>query len=259
MAKLHVIQADRGESLFLECGMPPNYILIDGGYKMTYKDHLQNVIMNNNINRLDLVIASHIDNDHIGGLLVMLENRREGTKLIPNDLWHNTFNRKRLEGIIYQLNDFLHSSNQDIQVPQFIESELTGIKEEIELREKAESLEIPINNNFPEKLVQLEENFQPRTDIGKKNLFFYIIGPMKENLEGLENEWGKWFRRHKEEKIIDQSPFNRSSIMVLIKAVEDGNEKSILFTGDGRGDDILSGLEKKRLLEERRPLSVNVL
>lgn len=256
MAKLHVVQADRGESFLLKCGCPRNYILIDGGYKKTFKDHLQNVFKKEQIQRLDLVIASHVDNDHIGGLLTMLKNQREGSDLLPHGLWHNTFDKEIEDRIKHKLDQLRTSFSHEASVQQFIDKELIGIKEGNQLKERAESLGIPINDSFPEKKVQIQE--LPKSDIGKKNIFFYIIGPTKENLEQLENEWDKWNESCKKGRI-DPSSFNKSSIMVLVKVVEGNVPKSILFTGDGSSNDILEGLERTNLLEEGGILSVHVL
>lgn len=60
-------------------------MLIDGGPYQTFEKHLKPSFQDLPINgKLDLVVLSHIDNDHIIGLLDLLEEikgeREKGTK-----------------------------------------------------------------------------------------------------------------------------------------------------------------------------------
>jgi beta-lactamase superfamily II metal-dependent hydrolase len=73
-------------------------VLIDGGPYQTYEKHLkpalQKLLLNGN---LDLVVLSHIDNDHIIGLLDLLEEIKTEREKGENELvkiekiWHNSF------------------------------------------------------------------------------------------------------------------------------------------------------------------------
>ena len=73
--------------------------LIDGGPYQTFEKHLKPTLQKIPLNgKLDLMILSHIDNDHIIGLLDLLaeiKNQREsGTKELVEvkKIWHNSFN-----------------------------------------------------------------------------------------------------------------------------------------------------------------------
>jgi glyoxylase-like metal-dependent hydrolase (beta-lactamase superfamily II) len=73
MFKLHVVQAQFGDCLILEYGMPkkPRFILVDGGPPGNYSADLAlalDKILGARA-KLDLVVISHIDNDHIVGVL----------------------------------------------------------------------------------------------------------------------------------------------------------------------------------------------
>ena len=74
-------------------------ILINGGPYQTFKKHLKPTLHKLPIEgKLDLVVLRHIDNDHIIGLLDLLEEiksqREEGTKELVkiSKLWHISFN-----------------------------------------------------------------------------------------------------------------------------------------------------------------------
>ena len=76
MLKLNVVQAEFGDCFVLRFGSiaKPQFILIDGGPSGTYTRHLQPEIekIRASGNCLKLLILSHVDNDHIIGLLEMM-------------------------------------------------------------------------------------------------------------------------------------------------------------------------------------------
>jgi len=62
-------------------------ILIDGGYCSTYHDSLKNIIHNScNEPKIDLVVVSHIDRDHIEGIIELLRN-----KVTVGQVWFNSY------------------------------------------------------------------------------------------------------------------------------------------------------------------------
>ena len=100
MLKLIVIQAEFGDCMLLQSSKGNNSIsiLIDGGPSQTYEKHLKptlNTVLHGR--NLDLVILSHIDNDHVLGLLDLFEEiKREKESgcsevLKVSNLWHNSF------------------------------------------------------------------------------------------------------------------------------------------------------------------------
>jgi hypothetical protein len=68
---IHVLPAAYGDCLWVECaGTPPWRLLIDGGPPETWPILLQRIEdLTPAGRRFDLVVASHLDSDHIGGLL----------------------------------------------------------------------------------------------------------------------------------------------------------------------------------------------
>ena len=84
--------------------------------------------------------------------------------------------------------------------------------------------------------------------VDRQGLTFTVVGPMVPELEALQkkhDEWLKTCRRRQEAPrsalaaYVDKSVPNLSSIVVLAKV----GGKTILLTGDARGDKILEGLE----------------
>lgn len=268
MFKLHVVQAQYGDSLLLEYGTAtsPRFMLIDGGPPMTYQQHLRAVLEDIvQTGKLDLVALSHVDADHIIGLLdYFAELRTEngaGTLPAVKGLWHNSFARaidpsgeirSRLQGLM---------TVEAASVMAHAGMAINGIAEGNSLRLAAQTLQIPINSGFPDDLILVDTATDP---VKFGNLRLQIVGPTQANLDALQKQWEEWLEKH-EEAINSGDPFlmansdrsvpNLSSIMFLAKA--DG--KTILFTGDGRSDHLLQGLGQAGLLDEDGKLHIDVL
>lgn len=79
--RIHVLPAQRGDALWIEYGTEdaPNHILIDGGITATGRDHLRKRVEEVGTPlHFELLVVTHIDLDHIQGILQFLENLPEG-------------------------------------------------------------------------------------------------------------------------------------------------------------------------------------
>ena len=102
MITLHVVQAHHGDALLLEHEKNgrKRHVLIDGGPSRTFDPYLRRALKSkvaSNTGRLDLMVLSHVDADHVTGLLDLFVEVRsasaEGAKPLVKiaELWHNTF------------------------------------------------------------------------------------------------------------------------------------------------------------------------
>jgi beta-lactamase superfamily II metal-dependent hydrolase len=270
MFKLHTIQAEFGDCLILEFGTEarPRFVLIDGGPPNTFRDHLdpalQSIVRSK---KLDMVLLSHVDNDHVVGLLDLLAALEEDDangqprRLKIARLWHNSF-QKALDPdgqIMQRLQMLVATAGVRNTAMPFSANAFFGVKEGYRLRLLAKKLKLPANKGFQDDLILLETASQP-IKIGK--LTVRIAGPNQANLQALRDEWLAWLAKA-EEKMgsnpsalanSDKSIPNLSSIVLL--AASEG--KTILLTGDARGDHILAGLEQAGLLTDGK-LHVDVL
>ena len=68
--------ASVGDSILIRCFSRDDTlnILVDGGVKETYKNQIESRLQNlkSEGQKLDLVVITHIDTDHIGGILELL-------------------------------------------------------------------------------------------------------------------------------------------------------------------------------------------
>ena len=174
MLKLIVVQAEFGDCLMLQSsdGSNPISILIDGGPSQTYEKHLKptlNTILPGR--NLDLVILSHIDNDHVLGLLDLFEEiKREKESgcsevLKVSNLWHNSFSdlirsanyANKLMQDLFSSNQFfaIENENKIGELPAI--GALKGIREGRDLTKLSQDLKIPINSQFGGDLINTKK------------------------------------------------------------------------------------------------------
>jgi hypothetical protein len=88
--RIDMLPAAQGDSLWIEYGprTRPHRVLVDGGTAPTY-DHVRARIMRlpERDRHFDLWIVSHVDADHIEGVIVLLQDRSLG--LSVDDVWFN--------------------------------------------------------------------------------------------------------------------------------------------------------------------------
>lgn len=87
-----MMPARRGDSLWIEYGDPtrPHRILIDGGTSGTYHELRTKLLgLPAEERSLELLVVTHIDDDHIAGILRLLVD--EGLGLRIRDLWFNGY------------------------------------------------------------------------------------------------------------------------------------------------------------------------
>ncbi|MFQ5858500.1 MAG: ComEC/Rec2 family competence protein [Anaerolineae bacterium] len=276
MLNLHIFQAEHGDCLILEYGTPanPRYVLVDGGPGDVYEAHIRGELLKirDGGGKLDLAILSHVDDDHINGLLdLMTELRAQRDSGAPETiaigaLWHNTFSQTLGDDVETRFRMLMQSAGATREVMIFSDKADRSIRQGDELTQLATTLDIRINPEFVRRrLICVGEASGP-IELG--NLRLRIVGPTAENLDQLREEWLEWVEKSERDILVrdpilveraaraaDQSVPNLSSIMVLAEA----EGKTILLTGDGRGDHLQEGLAQVNLLEPEGNLHVDVL
>ncbi len=267
MFELHAVQAAFGDCLLLKYGTAaaPRFSLIDGGPPDTYGFHLKPLLKQIKADGapLDLAVVSHVDNDHVIGLLEYFsELRTPGHSLpVPPELWLNSFAATiDPNGVVAPRLMALISPARATVMAESGHA-VNGIGEGDSLRAQALALQIPLNKNFANGLITADGAPGVRT-FG--NLKLTIVGPTQANLDALEQKWIDWLDTHTNavqsgDPFImansDQSIPNLSSIMFLAEA--DG--RRMLLTGDGRSDHLLAGLSQANLLDGNGKMHVDVL
>lgn len=290
--KLEVLPARKGDCLMIHTGSGADrgLILIDGGPAGVWQDDLENRLLALRTERglgeqeplvIDLAIVSHVDDDHINGMLRLLESmkrrhdRNEAPQFRIDRLWHNSFDNilgndetvrlarssqygaaSTAEAAEALVDEHEHGAEWDTA---FI---LASVKQGDDLRRLALALDIPINPDVDSTLICVPEEGSLQIEVNGIN--FTVIGPRHEELVELQTEHDDWLKDHPERQrspaaflaaLEDESVANLSSIVLL--AEKDG--RSILLTGDARSDHIMSGLEKAGLLSDGGGFEVDIL
>ncbi len=319
--KLRVFQSDKGDCLLLTSS-DGKRVLIDGGMAASYDEHVAPALhtLQQNGQTLDVVYVSHIDQDHIAGVLKMTDDlvawkifdfqRASGNTHIREPevprppaigkVWNNAFHEQvgdnaddierllaaRARALTLIREDFaLEAAEEHAQIAQ---SKAEAIR--LSRRLGSRQLAIPVNPDFDRKLMFVTD---PPDPLSVGTLQFTVIGPFKEDLENLRDEWNDWLqtqaaqnqlediRRHNdrdEDRLVstglsealrhllaqaavlgDRSEVTLPNLASLMFFIQESDGKTLLATGDGHWEDVLSGLESTGVIAAGAGLHVNVL
>ena len=274
---LEALSAKHGDSLLLHYGKPnnPKLIVIDGGPAGVYRNSLRPRLTELKDSRspdaalkIRMLMVSHLDDDHINGVLAFLddlvEQQNNGEEL-PFDittLWHNSFDDiigNESDELLKALSSAINSNSSGKAASAGIPLSSAGtalaasVPQGREVRNNAGLLALSINDPFG-TLVAVPAKGKKTVTIGD-GLKFTVLGPVEERVEKLQEEWNEVLKKKglatdaKGKSIaaafVDESVFNLSSIAVIAEA----GKKSMLLTGDSRGDDIMNALKSSGMLK----------
>ena len=221
--------------------------LIDGGTRGTRHDIRK--VLQDGLTHLELVVVSHIDRDHIEGVLAMLEEADPG--FTTRDFWFNAWDHLPKVG-----------------------GETFSVEQGERLSKLLRETPVPWNKDFNGKAVKIADAGDlPVVDLDG-DMKLTLLGPTHQNLLDLAPEWEKEVRdanldpdfeleENDEEPVPGQESFdvvdipdvaalantpftdddtnaNRSSIAFI--AEHDG--KRVMFAGDACVETLLDGLER---------------
>jgi beta-lactamase superfamily II metal-dependent hydrolase len=222
--KFQVFQSDHGDCLMITSS-DGKRVLSDGGLPFSYSEHVAPALhkLQKNGEKLDVVYVSHIDQDHIAGILRMADDLVEwkifdfqqssGNShasapdvLRPpafDKIWNNAFHDQigKNAGPIEQMlaararvltlipREFAQEAAEEhVNIAQ---SKAEAIR--LSRRLGSKQLNVPVNPEFGGGLMFVTD--PPETlDVGK--LKFTVIGPFVEDLDNLRDEWNDWLGEH---------------------------------------------------------------
>lgn len=253
---LEALKAKHGDCLLLHWGTKaaPGLMLIDGGPGGTYHEFLKSRLQELAAARrrtevpIDLAMVSHIDDDHIAGLLDLAEEMESrSAPATIGRLWHNS-----LEGL---LDEPLNMASVNRATASLAGSPprstglwyskvLASVRQGQLLHGFARRLGLETTMNAPfQPVVAVRPRQRP---MKLRGLSLTVIGPSAAEIEKLRKAWKKKRVAGIMAAYEDDSPYNLSSIIVLAEFAG----KRMLLTGDARGDHIIAGLKRRRLLKD---------
>ncbi|MCK5918329.1 MAG: MBL fold metallo-hydrolase [Cocleimonas sp.] len=233
---LHVLKAMSGDSLLLSYIGNDNKehnLLIDGGKPNTYKNSIKKII--NNIELLDYVFITHIDNDHIGGVLKLLGSNSSD----------------KVKNIFFNSGHFI-SKNNTTSVSETDANNLIDFINQSSVI-KANKKEISINTEydfFGLKISFLSPSYDAITNFNnsyciKKIKPEALISDSVEEANSLSLDQLSKIKFR--EKSLKSDPANGVSLAMLVEY----QNKSILLLGDAKDSIIISSLKKTHSVKNK--------
>jgi beta-lactamase superfamily II metal-dependent hydrolase len=219
MIKVKVFQSGSGDCLLLS-GSGRN-ILVDGGFIGTFTDNTRPALAEiaRRGEKLDLVCVSHIDSDHISGILQLMDdilawrvfdfqNKQKNGKFkepkfdrLPEiaEIWHNGFETQIGE----TAGDFESTVGMQVQasilsgnwlLAEAGQNLINGQQQAIELAHMIDPalLNIPLNTPTNGEPIVLLDSAPAKYKVGEITL--HLLGPFKEDLDKLHQEWTVWLK-----------------------------------------------------------------
>lgn len=264
---LEALDADHGDALLLHYGTVnnPEFVVIDGGpsdvYELSIKPRIEEIAAIRGVQTplpARLVMVSHIDADHITGVLDMLQDQNSPVQV--GALWHNSFddivgNAAALE----DLGDQDEAAAANFGTDAWTMALAAGVAQGRKLRKLAIQQGLQVNAGVKGWWVDSGDE----ADLGR-GLKLTIVGPRRSEIKDLREKWDATLaslpglspdaRRAKVAAFTDKSAANLASIVAM---AEKGG-KTMLLTGDARGDIIKKGLSSAGLLKNGK-LHVDLL
>lgn len=233
-------------------------ILIDGGVPRTYQRHLkpelEEVIQKGE--NIDLLIVTHIDDDHIGGIKELYQDTGFSKDFIK-EIWFNSGDL---------LSDYFNTERDPIRAVKIIKDNQTSMS--VRQGNTLEKALIEEKSNWIQKLISVSVD-----KINFLGLSITILSPNEEKLKKLHKHWEteinkkvKMSEEHDDFNIPiselvnrkfneDKAIPNGSSIAFLLEA----DNKSILLLGDAHPSVISNSLEKLELASEENKLKLDLV
>lgn len=282
MLVLEALRAKHGDALLLHYGTKksPRLAVIDAGPAGVYADAVKPRLLEIREERgiaedealeIDLMMVSHLDADHITGILELmrkLRDLRQAKKPLPWKIarfWHNAFDdltggrKAGASAAGLQTASLVAEALPTIEDDAGSGLVLASVGQGRDLRDVVSFFGLDGNPPFGGIIKE------PHKPIKLDGLELTVLGPDDKNLEILQKDWDKKVKELLAKKgkaakaelaaYVDKSVYNLSSIVVLAKA----DKKTMLLTGDARGDYTLESLRKAGLLKNGKPLKVDLL
>ncbi len=229
--KFTAFKASDGDSILIEGGQAN--ILVDGGRKGSFEDHVAPALekLEEAGRKLDLLCVSHIDDDHITGIVELIRRRREwqvhehqiagpdppnpdhpqppfGKPPAIDHLWHNGFGETFDDAVAAGVTNALAFHAQLLSASATLAETsygsrfgrlAQGARRAIELQVTLGASPMGIELNAPSQGERLSV-VDPAQSVDFSGTEVHLLGPFDDTFAALQAEWDAWVSRN-EEKI----------------------------------------------------------
>lgn len=228
---IHMLKAEHGDCFLISfensVGNKMN-ILVDGGVRKTYKEELKGILSDivNREEQLDIIIVTHIDNDHIGGIISLFEDKDFVKTLKPKEIIYNFYSPEieyntKDTYVSYTQGDHLSKLLKEYNVQETCKIKISKAKSGTIF--KFDNMELYILSPLPSDINALNEDWKKNTN--------QITSYKDDYKDSIEN-WNNF------EETYTPSLTNKSSISFIMKL----KSKLVLMMGDAPPDIIYNQL-----------------
>ena len=232
--KLTAFQAADGDCCLIESrDSPPRRLLVDGGRTASYEANTRDTLgaIRDDGGKLDVICVSHIDDDHISGIVRLIEDEvawrqfeflkatKPSTKPPSiarppkiGEVWHNGLFRlvgdetgHAVEPVLGTVAAILAGSPVDkhrtlaAQLDDVITGEMSSM--ELTRRLSPQQLGIPLNPRSNGRLVKRSASgpTKPFEDVALGSLRIFLLGPSQDDIDKLREKWQEFLDESKAE------------------------------------------------------------
>lgn len=266
MIHFEALQAQHGDCFVMRWN--DKVAVIDGGPSGTYpilKKRLDKLAGGNPL-PISLMMVSHIDDDHINGLLALMQalvRQKEARQKLAFDIkrfWFNSFaDLIAAAGAPAETAAVAALASNDGELNEWA-------KYMSDERTVAVLASVGQGRNLRDAIVKIlgkapEFVAGSATSVAMDGLDILTVGPLAEQVDALRKAWKKAPKAAKSElaDYLDTSTANLSSIVCLVQQRDGNTTRKLMLTGDARGDYILDGLHRYGPLKANDTLELDLL
>jgi len=259
--KFEFLDAGNGDCIWITTDEGIN-ILIDGGWSYTYdkmskkkedrlqRDDIKTKVKNLRANnqKLDLVVLTHYDDDHIIGLYKLLEaENKQGENTIIKEIWFNAFEK----GVLNPL----YSNNKQVGAPK--QKQFEEVIEKILYIEYHDTVSIDeIRTPVEKDRIVVLSPYTDKDYLVTKEIALTLLSPNNEKIKELKEEYDDYLSKQSgakvsdwtksieslrdEDEYLDEEEANGSSIAFILEY----SKEKFLFLGDAHINLIAKSLKE---------------
>lgn len=213
---LTIYPANNGDALLLE--VEDTIILIDGGYVDTYKNYIKPKLIQlaNEKKIISHLIVTHIDNDHISGIIKFIEENKKDSIIGINNIWHNSlrhidfiddnliFKGKPLSGLIIN-----YSIKEEKKT---IEKNISAVQGST-LASLIHKYQHSWNSEFNQNAISIDNQLEVKIS---EDIYMKILSPNNDKLRDLKKYWKKELFKKGFSSHSDLSDFNEDAFEYIL-------------------------------------------
>lgn len=194
MIEIKSFNAKNGDSFYLYFPEEKFNLLIDGGYSDTYRNEIKLELekIKAREEKLDLLVITHMDNDHINGIIKLIEDNgtNEESNIVKiEEIWFNSYFNSPTKKeqinlspeIIKKLKVEIKTRDEDGYIGDI------GVRELRKLTNLLKEGKYLVNTTFDSEAIYVEN----KNEVKKNKIVFKIISPREETLRELDIEFNK--------------------------------------------------------------------